>query len=65
MVTSNQDASIKIDIGDSCVVCFDITPHCRGNTKYFKRLGNILNHPNAPGVVMKYLLSLDISDFDP
>ena len=65
MVTSNQDAPIKIDIGDSCVVCFDVSSRCRGNIKYFKRLGNILNHPNAPGVVMKYLLSLDISDFDP
>ena len=65
MVTSNQDAPIKIDIGDSRVVCFDVSSRCRGNIKYFKRLGNILNHPNAPGVVMKYLLSLDISDFDP
>ena len=65
MVTSNQDVPIKIDIGDSRVVCFDVSPRCRGNTKYFKRLGNILNHSDVPGVVMKYLLSLDISDFDP
>ncbi len=61
---SNQDASIKIDIGDSRVVCFNVLPYCRENTKYFKRLKNILNHPNAPSVIMKYLLSLDISDFD-
>ena len=25
MVTSNQDALLKIDIGDSCVVCFDVS----------------------------------------
>ncbi|EXX66234.1 hypothetical protein RirG_125790 [Rhizophagus irregularis DAOM 197198w] len=65
MVTSNQDAPLKIDIGDSRVVCFNVSTCCRGNTKYFKRLGNILDHSDAPGVVMKYLLSLDISDFDP
>ncbi|PKY33489.1 hypothetical protein RhiirB3_394844 [Rhizophagus irregularis] len=65
MVTSNQDAPLKIDIGDSRVVCFNVSTRCRGNTKYFKRLGNILDHSDAPGVVMKYLLSLDISDFDP
>ena len=65
MVISNQDAPIKIDIGDSRVVCFDVSPCCRENTKYFKRLGNILDHSDVPGVVMKYLLSLDISDFDP
>jgi hypothetical protein len=65
MVTSNQDAPLKIDIGDSRVVCFDVSSRCRGNTAYFKRLGNVLNYPDAPGVVMKYLLSRDLSDFEP
>ncbi|PKK58942.1 hypothetical protein RhiirC2_795548 [Rhizophagus irregularis] len=36
-----------------------------GNTAYFKRLGNVLNHPDASGVVMRYLLSRDLSDFKP
>ncbi|CAI2187338.1 4127_t:CDS:2, partial [Funneliformis geosporum] len=65
MVTSNQDAPIKIDIGDSRVVCYDVSSRCRSNTAYFKRLRNVLNHPDALGVVMKYLLSRDISDFEP
>ena len=65
MITSNQDVLLKIDIGDSRVVCFDVSLRCRGNTAYFKRLGNVLNHPDAPGVVMKYLLSRDLSDFEP
>src|SRR6266496_535396 len=65
MVTSNQDAPIKIDIGDSRVVCYDVSSCCRGNTAYFKRLGKVLDHPDAPGVVMKYLLSHDFSDFEP
>src|SRR3954451_24839289 len=65
MVTSNQDAPLKIDIGDSRIVCFDVSARCRGNTKYFKRLLNILDHSNAPGVVMRYLLNRDLSDFDP
>ncbi|PKC55711.1 hypothetical protein RhiirA1_475144 [Rhizophagus irregularis] len=65
MVTSNQDAPLKIDIGDSCVVCFDVSSCCRGNTEYFKRLGKVPDHPDAPGVVMRYLLSRDLSDFEP
>ncbi|GES75077.1 highly derived D5-like helicase-primase [Rhizophagus clarus] len=65
LITEGRNTSIKIDIGDSSIVCFDVSPHCRRNTKYFKRLGNILNHPDAPGIVMKYLLNLNISDFDP
>ena len=64
-VTSNQDAPIKIDIGDSRVVCYDVSSRCRGNKAYFKRLRNVFNHPDTPGVVMKYLLSRDISDFEP
>src|SRR5438046_1172803 len=65
MVTSNQDAPIKIDIGDSRVVCYDVSSCCRGNKAYFKILQNVFNHPDAPGVVMKYLLSRDLSDFEP
>ena len=64
MVTSNQDAPLKIDIGDSHVVCFNVSTRCKGNTKYFKRLGNILDYSDASGVVMRYLLSLDLSDFE-
>ena len=65
MITNNQDAPIKIDIEDSRVVCYDVSSRCRGNTAYFKRLWNILNHPDTSEVVMKYLLSRDISDFEP
>ncbi|GBC05980.1 hypothetical protein RclHR1_06530020 [Rhizophagus clarus] len=49
MVTSNQDAPLKIDIGDSRIVCFDVSARCRGNMAYFNRLGEILDHPDAPG----------------
>ncbi|GES83069.1 highly derived D5-like helicase-primase [Rhizophagus clarus] len=44
MVTSNQDAPLKIDIGDS---------------------REILDHPDAPGVVIKYLLTCDLSNWNP
>ena len=64
MVTSNQDAPIKIDIGDSRVVCYDVSSRCRSNTAYFKRLRNILNHPDVSRVIIKYLLSHDLSDFE-
>ncbi|GBC35137.2 highly derived D5-like helicase-primase [Rhizophagus irregularis DAOM 181602=DAOM 197198] len=51
MVTSNQDAPLKIDIEDSRIVCFDVSACCRGNIPYFDRLGEILDHPDAPGVI--------------
>src|SRR3954453_19010096 len=65
MVTSNQDAPLKIDIGDFRIVCFDVSACCRDNIAYFDRLGEILDHPDAPGVVMTYLLSRDLSKFKP
>src|SRR4051794_7601387 len=65
MVTSNQDAPLKIDIGDSRIVCFDVSACCRGNIPYFDRLGEILDHPDAPGVIMKYLLSCNLSNWTP
>ncbi|GES87674.1 hypothetical protein GLOIN_2v1877063 [Rhizophagus clarus] len=65
MVTSNQDAPLKIDIGNSRIVCFDVSACCRGNIPYFDRLGDILDHPDAPGVVMSYLLSRDLSNWSP
>src|SRR2546429_9466122 len=64
MITSNQNAPLKIDIGDSCVVCFDVFSRYRGNTAYFKRLEKVLDYSNTPGVVMRYLLSCDLSDFE-
>src|SRR6266496_1906195 len=65
MVTSNQDAPLKIDIGDSRIVCFDVSACCRDNIPYFDRLGGILDHPDAPGVVISYLLSRDLSNWSP
>src|SRR3954471_9408300 len=63
MVTSNHNAPLKIDIGDSRIVCFDVSVRCRGNIAYFDRLGEILDHSNASGVVMAYLLSHDLSNW--
>ena len=65
MVTSNQDAPLKIDAGDARIVCFDVSARCRGNIPYFKRLAKILEHPEAPGIVMSYLLNRDLSNWDP
>ena len=62
MVISNQDTPFKIDIGDSRIVCFDVSACCKGNIPYFDRLGGILDHPDASGVVMSYLLSRDLSN---
>ncbi|EXX62999.1 uncharacterized protein OCT59_029968 [Rhizophagus irregularis] len=63
MVTSNQDTPLKIDIGDSRIVCFNVSACCRDNIPYFDWLEDILDHPNASGVVMSYLLSRDLSNW--
>ncbi|CAG8575689.1 9399_t:CDS:2, partial [Scutellospora calospora] len=65
IVTSNQDASLKIDAGDAHIVCFDISACYRGNILYFKLLAKILEHPDVPGIVMSYLLNRDLSNWDP
>ncbi|CAG8499993.1 17905_t:CDS:2 [Cetraspora pellucida] len=57
MVTSNQNALLKIEAGDAHIVCFNISAYCRSNIAYFDRLGEILNHPDALEVVMSYLFS--------
>jgi len=62
MIISNQDAPLKIDIGDSHIVCFEISACCKDNILYFDRLGEILDHPDASGAVMTYLLSQDLSN---
>ncbi|CAI2191879.1 8323_t:CDS:2, partial [Funneliformis geosporum] len=65
MVTSNHDAPLKIDIGDARAVCFEVSARCRGNIAYFDRLAVVIDHPDAPEVVMKYLLSRDLSNYKP
>ncbi|PKY56851.1 hypothetical protein RhiirA4_477442 [Rhizophagus irregularis] len=65
MITSNHDAPIKIDIGDARTVCFDVSARCRGNFAYFNRLAKVLDHHDAPGVVMRYLLNRDLSEYLP
>src|SRR3954454_17385513 len=64
MVTSNHDAPLRIEIGDHCIVCFDVSSQCKNNIAYFKRLAKALEHPDTPGIVMKYLLNCDLSDFN-
>ena len=64
MVLSNHDAPLRVEMGDRRVVCFDVSSRCKGNTTYFKNLAKVLEHPDAPSVVMAYLLSLDLSDWN-
>ncbi|CAI2193946.1 15496_t:CDS:2, partial [Funneliformis geosporum] len=52
-------------IGDSCIVCFDVSACCRGNTAYFNRLEKVLDHPDASGIVMTYLLNRNIYNWNP
>lgn len=65
IVTSNHDAPLRIEIGDRCIVCFDVSSQYKDDKTYFRPLGRVLKHPDAPSVVMAYLLSLDLSDWSP
>ncbi len=60
MITSNQNASLKIDIGNFHIFCFDILACCKSNIAYFNWLRKILNYFNILRIVMKYLLNHDI-----
>ena len=64
MVTSNQNVSLKIDISDSRIVCFDVSAYCRGNIAYFDWLGEILDHPDVLGIVMSYLFSRNLTNWN-
>ncbi len=64
MVINNQNISLKINIRDSCIVCFDILACCRGNTVYFNQLEKILDHPNILEIIMRYFLNHDISNWN-
>ncbi|CAG8523896.1 10642_t:CDS:10, partial [Scutellospora calospora] len=65
MVLSNHNVLLQIEIGDRHVVYFDVSSCCKGNTTYFKNLAKVLEYPNAPSMVMAYLLTLDLSDWNP
>ena len=65
MVTSNHDAPLKIDIGDARAVCFEVFACYRDNIAYFDCLTGVLDHSDTPGVVMKYLLSHNLSNYKP
>ncbi|PKC55490.1 hypothetical protein RhiirA1_402853 [Rhizophagus irregularis] len=42
-----------------------INDYAGGNIPYFDRLGEILDHPDVPGVVMSYLLSRNLTNWSP
>ena len=60
MITSNQDALLKIDIEDTHIVCFNISAYCRNNISYFNWLKKILDYFNALEIVMSYLFNHDL-----
>ena len=63
IVLSNYDAPLRIEMGDGCIVCLDVSPRCKGNIEYFKCLGKILDNSNILGIFMNYLLKCDLSDW--
>ena len=64
MIINNHDILLKVNIGDSCVVCFDISSWYRENMAYFKCLKKVLDHLNMPEIIMRYLLNHDFLDFE-
>ncbi|RIB19626.1 hypothetical protein C2G38_2181359 [Gigaspora rosea] len=49
MVLSNHDALLRVKIGDGRIVCLDVSPCCKENIEYFKRLEKILDNPKTSG----------------
>ncbi|GBB96362.1 hypothetical protein RclHR1_27370002 [Rhizophagus clarus] len=65
MITSNHDAPLKVDIGDSRVVYFKVSARCRNDISYFNQLREILDHPDAPEVIISYLLNRNLTNWRP
>jgi hypothetical protein len=65
MICSNHAVPIRIELGDERFVVLDVSDKYKGNRKYFNALLQILENPETPDAFMAYLLSRDLTNFNP
>ncbi|RGB21391.1 hypothetical protein C1646_778155, partial [Rhizophagus diaphanus] len=65
MICSNHAMPIRIELGDERYVALDVSDKYKGNRNYFNSLVRILEDNDTASSFMAYLLSQDITSFNP
>jgi hypothetical protein len=65
MICSNHVVLIRIELEDKRFVALDVSDKYKGNRKYFNALLQILENPEISDAFMAYLLSRDLTNFNP
>ncbi|CAB4410143.1 unnamed protein product [Rhizophagus irregularis] len=65
MILSNHAMPIHIEMGDERFVALNVSAKYKGNRKYFGSLIKVLENPDTAGSFMSYLLSRDLTGFNP
>jgi hypothetical protein len=65
MICSNYTVPIRIELGDERFIALDVLDKYKGNRKYFNVLLQILENPEIPNTFIAYLLSRDLTNFNP
>ncbi|CAB4419565.1 unnamed protein product [Rhizophagus irregularis] len=65
MILSNHAMPIRIEMGDERYVALNVSAKYKGNREYFGSLIKVLENPDTAGSFMSYLLSRDLTGFNP
>ncbi|CAB4443500.1 unnamed protein product [Rhizophagus irregularis] len=65
MILSNHAMPIRIEMGDERFVALNVSAKYKGNREYFGSLIKVLENPDTAGSFMSYLLSRDLTSFNP
>ncbi|GET56823.1 poxvirus D5 protein [Rhizophagus irregularis DAOM 181602=DAOM 197198] len=65
MIISNHAMPIRIEMGDERFVALNVSAKYKGNREYFGSLVKVLENPDTASSFMSYLLSRDLTGFNP
>ncbi|GBC28591.2 hypothetical protein GLOIN_2v1877063 [Rhizophagus irregularis DAOM 181602=DAOM 197198] len=65
MILSNHAMPIRIEMGDERFVALNVSAKYKGNREYFSSLVKVLENPDTASSFMSYLLSRDLTSFNP
>ncbi|GET54126.1 poxvirus D5 protein [Rhizophagus irregularis DAOM 181602=DAOM 197198] len=65
MIFSNHAMPIRIEMGDERFVALNVSAKYKGNREYFGSLVKVLENPDTASSFMSYLLSQDLTSFNP
>ncbi|GBC13564.1 poxvirus D5 protein [Rhizophagus irregularis DAOM 181602=DAOM 197198] len=65
MILSNHAMPIRIEMGDERFVALNVSAKYKGNREYFGSLVKVLENPDTASSFMSYLLSRDLTSFNP